>query len=125
MEALATSPIASWSCDRETLAVVAANDAARRAFGWTAPDGVHLRDVRAPLEEAARTGQLSTWTQGGVEIEAAVVATGEQWLVQAVRVGLRRNHRVLERLAPLLDLDDEGLAISDASGVIEYISPAF
>jgi len=121
MAAFTTSPIATWWCDRATLGVTAANDAARRAFGWTELAGVHLRDARGAIEAAARDRGLGAWAIGSIEIEAAVVADGDGWLIQATRVG----RRAFDRIAPLLELDDEGFAISDVTGRVEYISPAF
>src|SRR5689334_5332192 len=97
----AASPIATWTCDRASLTVTAANDAAVAALGWprAALIGASLRALAsdataldAALERALAERATAIWrtrTQDGpqVEVEAAVTAHGDGLLVQAVSAG--------------------------------------
>jgi PAS domain S-box-containing protein len=134
---VAESPIATWLCDRSSLEVRVANAAAIAALGRDDLIGTSLRALwidpaaaETSLAKAARDRTLARWTQrtsagAAIEVEAAVTAHEDAWLVQAVRVGaLAPDPDVVARLGALVERLPDAIGIHDRDGRCVYMSPA-
>ena len=130
-----------WVCDRETLKIIAVNDAAVRLHGWSREEflTMTLRDLRPPAEREAfdalytqsRTNTYSRasrhWTKSGETIEVSLEISRFTWQGREVSVanatdvtGIAQAER---RFNLMLEKSQDAISIVNEHNVTVYVSP--
>jgi PAS domain S-box-containing protein len=129
-------------CDRDTLAILAVNEATVQLYGWTRAEllAMNLADVRPPEDRASFFATLSAlppdaapfprrarhWKKTGeridVDLEVALTTLGGQRVAIAVVTDLTGLEHAERRFRLLVEHSTDGVAMSREDGTVEYIS---
>jgi two-component system, cell cycle sensor histidine kinase and response regulator CckA len=139
-------PLATWVYDPATLRVLAVNDAAVRAYGYSRAEFLCLTvdRLRAEPERAALRAHLDRNGEREARLRVRHItreggALQVEVIAEPVRVGGRSARRVIaldvtaavemeerhERLAQAVEQATDAIVITDAEGEITYVNPAF
>ncbi len=121
------APIPMFLFDPESLAILEANTAAERVYGFSRDEfkSLTLRDIRPPEEQAYLTAQLASaphgnmairpsrhWTRDGRVLDVEITTQAIQYAGRAARLVLVLDRTELRKTADALRISDERYALA-------------